>query len=515
MRKSMVVFVVLLAAGIGGMCFAHSTLSAAQDNVSFAEVEAFGDVSAADGLTVSVRTHLDYHLFWDTAHTFEQTPMTHTNFSFHPSQLYRAPEFASPPLSLSIPLDFNASTSGGNLLGVGEGSAAINQTEFTVIYDMLRDVAVRTQNGEQRTETLYIRDYFGYYPISVYIDAEQYYYVKQDEAEANEAFSNFFRFPVPEGRTLTVTIRKDGAGNVVEIGTGRVILGYTYGSSATSGSSAASGSGSSVVSGSGSSVVSDEDIVSIYAIGVETEKGIYFAIVSEGITDFTGIPGGFGIFLLPTSTIIGEPDAEYHPTLDCRNIQTAYPLGDSTTIHSLTLSEDGSCLNLITYEDGGCFLTVIELETMVEKQKMPLFEDMRDTFLYTANFVGELLYAALSDNRFMLAERGAGNTYRPVLTGARDYLLSFEDYIDWNDPQIAWNGERLALVSRYRRSLAVSADDFRYASVEACGFTLEIYDDSGLSYKGAFESSLDVLDISDMAYDICRPTDTDGLSARW
>ena len=502
MRKSIIVFALLLIAGIGGVCYVNSTLRAAQDNVMFTGVEAYGDVSAADGLTVSVGAHLDYHLLWDSAHTFGQTPRTHTDFSFHPSQLHWMPEFVSVPLSLSIPIEVNASASGGSLLDDSEGSLIFN-TEFIGVYDMLRDVASRTQNGVQRTETIFLRDYFDYYPVSAYIGAEPYYYARQadtqnisqtpDEARINEAFSDFFRFQVPEERTIKVTIRKDSAGNVVEIGSGRVSLGYT----------------------SGSSVVSEEDIVYIYAISVETEKGIYFAISAGGISGFSNIPGGFGIYLLPAATIISDADTEYLPTLDYWNLQTVYPLSESITIHSLTLSEDGSCLNLITYEDGGCFLTVIELEGMAEKQKMPLFEDMGDIFLYTINYVDGLLYAALSDNRFMLAEKNADNTYRPLLAGARDHFLSFEDFNDWNVPQIAWDGERLAIVSRYRRSIVVDDDVLNYASVDSCGFTIEVYDESGLMYKGAFASSLDVFTIIGGAFDVCRLIDTGGLSARW
>ena len=496
MRRSMILFVLLIAAGIGGMCYAHYTLSAAQDDVSFAVVEAYGDASAANGLTVSVSAHLGYHLLWDTAFIFGQTQQTHTDFSFHPSQFRRVPELVSAPLSLSIPLDFNSTTSGGDLLDAREGSV-MHYSDFTGAYDMLLDVASRTQNGGQHTETLYLRDYYEYYPISAYISPGPNYYFRQadmlsisqapDEASVKEAFSDFFRFPVPRGKTITVTIRKDSVGNVVGIRTER----------------------------------ESEDILYLYAIGLETENGVYFTLKTEGIDDFSNIPGGFGIYLLPAKAVIGEPDTEYLPTLDYRNIQTVYSLDDSTTVAelkstmSLTLSEDGSCLNLITYEDGGCYLTVIELDTMTEKQKIPLFEDISETFLITANYVDGLLYAALSDNRFMLAEKSAGNTYRPVLIGARDRFLSFEDFHDWYDPNIAWDGHRLALVTRYMRSFAVNAEVFYFTREDTCGFTLEIYDESGLMYKGAFESSLDVLTLDSRNSPTCRLIDPGGLSAQW
>ena len=497
MRKSMILFALLLAAGIGGMCCAHSTLTAAQDNVSFTVAEEYGDVTAADSLTVSVRAHLDYHLLWETEHTFGQTPRTHTDFSFHSSQLRWIPEFVSPPLSLFLPTDINHSSSGINLLDENEGIGLYYPSPI-ISTAMLREIAARTQNGQQHTETINLRDYYDYYPISAQVRAglqseeyyyyaiqedEQYLYVMPDEAEVSKAFTDFFRIPVPEGRTVEVTIRKDSAGNVVQIAT------------------------------------SQEDAIYIDATGVETEDGVYFVVsASGGPAGFRGIPGGFGVYLLPRATILDGQGTEY-PTLDYWNLKTVFPLGVSTTVPEtktaaqLTLSEDGRCLNLITFEDGVYFLTVIELGSMTEKQKIPLFEGGEGLF-FMANYVDGLLFAALGDNRFVLAERRADNTYRQVLTGARDFLLSFEDYIDWAHPQIAWNGERLALVSWYRRRSPVNAYGHGLIT-DTCGFTLEIYDESGLTYKGAFESSLDVLSLVNIRYDVCRLIGEGALSVWW
>ena len=523
MRKSMIIFVLLLASGIGCICYAHSTLSAAQGNVSFTSVEEYGDVTAADGLTVSVMAHLENHLLWDTVFTFGQTPRTRTDFSFHTSPLRWTPEIAYPPLLMSLPGDINRNSSGINLLDENE-AAGIYYPSPIVSYDILRDVAARTQNGGRHSETFYLRDYYEYYPITAQIftglqfggySGENYYYTIQgdvpslgqipDEAEVNKAFSDFFRIPVPEGHKVTVTIGKDSAGNVVQIETRQ------------------------------------ENGPYMYAASVETDDGIYFVISNaQGAADFSSVPGGFGVYLLPKATILDGQGTEY-PTLDYKNLKTVFPLGISTadydltaagqlapsvtgdrqqlalarTATQLTLSEDGRCLNLITFEDGVYYLTVIELGSMAEKQKMPLFEEVGDGLFFMASYVDGFLYAELHDSRFVLAEKTAGNTYRQVLSGARDFLLSFEGQYVWTQPQIAWDGERLALVTRHRRSSPINSYAFRGLTIETCGFTLEIYDESGIRYKGAYESSLDVLTTSNLTYDICRLIDTGGLSAWW
>ncbi|MCD7948417.1 MAG: hypothetical protein LUG13_09085 [Oscillospiraceae bacterium] len=475
MRKAMLLFIVLLAVGIGGTCCANAALTAAQDDVSFTEVAAYGDVSSADGLTVSTRAQLAHHLLWDTAHTFGQVPQTHTDAQFSAQNLYFNEEESRPDaLNLYMLLGFSASSS-SNLLG---------DQAFPVISEMLRDVASRTPNGVYHSENIHLRDYYDYYPISAELYIDGYYFVGSGDngssidqsgnnEEVREAFSRYFQLTVPKTETITVEIQKNSTGAVVGINTEL------------------------------------ENPVGLSSVSVATENGIYFALNANSIADFSNTPGGFGIYLLPASTMLDD-DGGTIQTLEYQNLQTVYPLNVSASVLTLQLSEDGRCLNLITKEDGGLFLTVIEIATMTETQKLPILADMEDAGVQMLNFDDGILFVLLDNDRFMLAEQQEDNTYQPMLSDVRVDALEIGTYISRNTPEIAWDGTRLAFVSARQRY--IPRDDSYYLGDywDSCGFVLEVYDKSGLTYQGEYESSLDVL-----TSNRCRLTDTEGLSAHW
>jgi hypothetical protein len=442
---------------------------------------------------VSVQAHWARHLLWDSAHTFGRESGTQTDFDFSSQQFYGQGPDANEALSLSIAFDLAAS--GDALLSDDERDASLVRTFDAFIAEILRDVASRTPNGERYSENIRFKDYFDYYPIHVSLWLEQPYsfprgdkirYFSQlpDQAEIREAFSSYFKIPVPENQRATITISKDSAGNVAELS------------------------------------VANHDLVSLSATSVHTRSGIYFALQKGGVTDFSGISGGFGIYLLPAATIPDNKGAEL-PTLDYHHLRTVYSLEESAFVQSLSLSADESCLNLITRENGIPFLTVIELATMTEKQKLSLCEDVGDEWFVTYYAKG-LLFVLLND-RFVLAESQGDNTYQIALASARNVELLNEElvasgnYLRYN-PLPSWDGKRLALVTatqRQRPDLYGDSYDNAYGYDGVCGFVLEIFDESGLTYKGRYESSLDVLAMRKDYSDRCHLIDTGGLSLHW
>ncbi len=400
MRKAMILYAVLVAVAIGGMCWAHAALTTAQDDVSLTEIAAYGDASAADGLTVLTHAQLARHLLWNTAYTFGQTPQTHTDSLFSvPLLSWQEDNTHRQVFELYTALEAS---------GSGSGDMLDNQA-FDSVAEMLHDVASRTRNGVRRSENLNIRDYYDYYPISV--DVYGYYFVGNGDngqsvyqpgnnAEVREAFTNYFQLAVLETDIMTVDIQKDNNGNAVEI---RTAL---------------------------------KDSVSLSAVSFATESGIYFALNTNGITDFSNTPGGFGIYMLPASTM-RDNNGKPITTLEYQRLQTVYPLNMSVYIQSLQLSEDGRCINLITKEDGGLYLTVIEIATMTEKQKLPLFAAMEDASVRMLNMVDGLLFVLLDDDRFMLAEQREDSTYEPMLADIRVDKLETGPYGSWDSPEVA------------------------------------------------------------------------------
>ncbi|MCL2045018.1 MAG: hypothetical protein FWG88_01350 [Oscillospiraceae bacterium] len=495
MKKSFVIFMLLLVLSLGGMCYGHISLSDAQYNVSFTMVEEVGDVKAADGLSVSVDAHLDYHLFWETMHKFGDPPQTHTEFTFFYTEYQSMIESPQGPIFLTI----NSNVSTHSPIGIELNDDNVDfghvSMEFEGLHDLIRDVASRTKNGENYTETHKYTDYTNYYRISTHMrfggyyekyDGEMQHISNLSNSRMNKKFSDFFMLEAEDAQKIIVTIGKDSAGNVVEVN-------YSL-----------------------------ETDVFLHTSSFEAENGIYLAISRESAFNNDSGNNDFMICFIPISYFIGENNNEYK-ILEYDNISKVFPNDkikdeyESKIVRDLSISEDGLCINLIALEDNSCYLTVIDIATMTLLQKLLLYEDAGDTYVLDPVYTGGLLYVALGDGRFILLEEEADNTYHLVLEGERNYLLSFENYLNIDTPIIAWNGEQLALVSSYRRIILYNKS--YYSGAASCGFVIEVYDNSGLLYKGAYASSLDVLTSQYNSYNkTCRLVGDysgGGLAASW
>lgn len=496
MRKASMLFALLLVVGMGGMLYAHSALTASQTEVSFVELASYGDVAAAAGLEVSVQAQLAEHLAWDSVYTFGKQAATKTDFKFSTTALQWRPDNTSELLSISIPSDLSVTTSGSMLDDTAGASAP--GPEFDSFIVLLRDVASRTNNGESHKETVNYKDYYDYYPISVdlWTEPEQYYSAYDDkgeqyigqmtgEGEMSRAFGSYFKIPVLEDDRITVEITKDTAGNVVGMST------------------------------------SKNSPVWLSTVSAKHENGIYFALqMEDGLTDYSEITGGFGIYLLPASTI-EDDDGNELPTLDYEKLSTVYSLSETAKIYRLFLSEDKSCLNLITMENDNLLLTVIDMDTMADKQVLPLFTDVAsEAGLQTASYVDGLLFVLLNDGRFVLAGKMGDNTYRTALSGVRNMELLNEDsfsggYFRWFEPVLAWDGKRLALITATQRFVPRHNDVSIGYSYDTCGFMVEVFRQDGLAYKGIYHSSLDALATQDNYNGRVRLIDTGALSLGW
>ena len=527
MRKALSLFLVLLVIGIGGMLYAHATLMAAQVDISFTEVASFGDASAADGLTVSVEAQLARHMAWDSAHSFgrtsdaerepssadladvkhlldsEQKPgaqpisVTKTGFMFSSAQLEWMSQNTGEVLFLSIDSGFSGSTTGGSLLDDDLIDPAFNGPGRITFYNILRDVASRAKNNERHSESVLLRDYCEYYPVSAslmslpnaFIDPvprssyNQQFAYPQTEIEVEKAFSEFFRIPVPENNRISIEVYKDSTGNVVELS------------------------------------ASSDSPVWLNTASVNSKAGIYFTLEMVGEEGRNSIRGDYGIYLLPVSPIHDE-DAYLFPPFDYHELRTVYALDRSVSVLKLDLSDDERCLNLITSEGGSLYLTVVELATMTEKQKLLLFSDVGDFWLQRSTCTDGILFMLLDNARFAVAQLNRDGIYQVELTGERNAGLLQEKslesgYYRWYDTNIAWNGERLAIVTENQRFIAYDDGYSNGYPQDSCGFVIEIYDESGLRYKALFESSLDVLASRQYDKDWCRLIDSGGLSVNW
>ena len=492
MRKALIFFAFLLCTGIIGMLCIGSAMTHAEYDVSFIEASSYGDAASADGLKVSVNANFKNRLSWNSVYSFGKAAPGETDFTFFSKPLYEPGSYepgSYEPLALHIFNNSSLRIYGGSLL-YDEEDTIYPSYEFRSMEKIMHDVESRTENGESRTESIRYKDYYEYFPMDVNLYPRDYHFngygseeaehflSPADYGEINDVFESYFRIPVPEDYIITVQVEKDSLGNLVQLST------------------------------------EGENSVQISAVSIDTDDGVYFALQTQQGFDSGNIPGGNGIYLLPAAAIADE-NGEQLTTIDIHGLKTVYSIGDSALIQKLYMSEDKSCLNLITAENGSLVLRAIDIASMSEKQVLPLLDDISGGGWRKLSYADGHLLALMDDNRFVLADSDRDNHYSIVLTGTRngELLEPFRGYM--GEPVISWDGERMALVTEAMRFVPETDDFITGYSYITCGFTVEVFDESGLTYKGIYESSLDVLEAEDSSYSKCALDNIGGLSVSW
>ncbi len=163
-----------------------------------------------------------------------------------------------------------------------------------------------------------------------------------------------------------------------------------------------------------------------------------------------------------------------------------YPLTPGINVVYLSLNASQSCLYLHTVEDGTYFITVVDLSTMEQMQKLEVI-----------HFEDEPYWAIQDEDDFMVIQ--FHNTQElAVISKAESGELKLE-YIcpvwpEGINPYYSYqsamdfDGERLAWV----QPLEIAYDhepDYRDRS--SCGIVVAVYEKEGLTFLGEYRSSLD------------------------
>ena len=229
----------------------------------------------------------------------------------------------------------------------------------------------------------------------------------------------------------------------------------------------------------------------------------------DRLVDTSRIPGGYGVYMLPYGPL--APDAEasafyggntnevYTDQLTC-----FFPVDPETRIEHLGLTPDKTRLLLHTVENNTYYVTLIDCKTGDTLQKLAVsdFEPEDDyvNITETADFV----CIQQTQGRICVLTQNADGLYQLVLRS--DYSPD-----DLYSPvyatvrAMAFDGKRLAIVNNDETVLA--NDDNRTKSYLAgttealitldgayfdnCGFTLTVFDQTGVAYSGAYVSSLE------------------------
>lgn len=494
MKKYLALFLSFIILSSAALIGVQVYAAGSSDDVVYTEHTIAGDKSEIDGIQLELELQCAKHLFWDVDLTLGEEIECDTKFS----HIYNY----DPPVSqgrqefeLSFGLNsFGSSSSGGDLLDHDDG--------FFGQRDMILDVASRTPAGEKHTETVRIADYYEYYPLyaSVHI-GDLWFDTDRDHASSDRKYGaqmeklqsvldETFRIPVlaDDLREISVTKRQDGT--VSEVYSSEPDKPRTY----------------------------------LFSYAAIADDAVYFTVLpivegdSAEVLDVSQIRGGWGIYKFPYA--ITDYDAPYYAEsntmilFDTEKLSRVYPLEEGVIIEDFVLSEDASEFYLTTRRTKGdkdeIVLTVLDRETMSEKQSTVLFTCGADEYVHVHSYHDDFILYKIAYKKFAVIEKADGiwQTAFVVEDETITTYWSEQEYVTFSYGTMAeYDGERLAIVgfSNERGGMKSSGWDREMSYLSSV--YLSVYSEKGNLYTGKFVSSLDTGTF--LQYNnICKPVDS-------
>lgn len=473
MRKACIVFLVLLVAVSGCFSLLHGSLLGVSDDVTVTRQTLYGDPSAADGVNILVRNHYDQNLMWETTLTLgdDAAPKTKFTFSNERISFYNEPDYNGVEF-----MSFH------NVFIFSDARFPESSREkYAAMVEAFTSAVDGVPAGERKTFTINLSDYLEYYPLEGSIilpdlttSFSEFERLTKQSEDIARRINDFFRIPMDGKFTVEYTIDKTTGGSSYGAN-----INFNY-----------------YINGS----------------GVATEDACYFTfntvMVDGTIADTSLIPGGYGIYCLP-----------YNETgLDFDALEMVYALDPTERYDSMYLSDDGKRIRLHTWQGSELMLTIIDIETMTQLQKVKLLTDSEEWHYDVIGYddftlIVENRYNSDSMDRITIWEERSDGTYSQAFTVG----ISVEVF-----PEKA----RLNLFNRYNN--AVDYADGKlvvlhhrmfhqepYWSDNYCDLYVAVYDATGLVYAGTCEWNLSQVNSMDPYAERIEPFFNDSLEVSW
>lgn len=459
MKKIIAIVLLLSLLSVGSFCMIGSVVNKEKANVTIKENIIYGDKSYAEGVTVLTRSHYDSHLFWNTAYTIGETPILSTDYEFHYSEFYEYGDRSYNGLTLDVDLKYGFDTS------IPAEEAVGLQKAYRELYDA-------TAPGTKGTKMIRLQDYYTYYPIRVSIDLPGVLWQGNDYEDLDfdeyineravwDAFNNFFKIPIPEDLpAFEISITKDLRGDGVGVGSSGHASDYW-----------------------------------LNPITTYTSNRVFFSIGNEfynkeGDTnqyvDTSLIPGGYGIYSFNYSNVRNSTNTHgnnttfypgYETGINEETLEMVYPLAQETEVVYMLVSEDESKLLLFTKENDITYLTVIDIASMTDLQKIKVTDANQYMFYECDNCIVLNGWEYIS-----VIELMDNGLYDLAFTVSRMNEINDSDAQKGVATAMAFDGDKLVMIDR--------SGDQIYPNLETCGFSVAIYNNTGLVYYAEYENSL-------------------------
>lgn len=390
MKKRLIFYVVLALIAVMALSGAALAGFLIQDDITIEAHTLSGDVSAAEGLTLTVYAQRNSNLTWDTTFPATAAFQAATDFTYHLDGISS---------SDGVYLDFSTASLNGTTSTTLENLMEERNRWSDFLIEPIRELARELAPGEEKTETVTVADYWEIYPLTLYLNLPNVTYY--DEGETS-FLTNYFHIPVPAELTVDITVSLDEDGECVQ----------------------------ATINPTG------EESYGFCSADLVTEQGIYLGLYScePGETvDFSHIQGGYGIYRIP----LPQEDDYALPVEDIENI---LPLSaeDVEAVSLLESPWDG-IIEVFTVEQGTLRLRLLEEETCTVIEDYWLDADTLPTVVQTEDML-VLLFQEEETQRFLAYAREDGQ-YRLWL----DTELPLEAYY-LSSLNAAFDGSRLALV---------------------------------------------------------------------
>lgn len=448
MKKTLLLFTVMLLCAAALMGAVTPVVNAQRDKVEVYEETVMGDPAAAEGLLVHMTAEYDRNLIWETDCIPGKDPVCETEYSFHQygKNFIRRGDTQSFYISVTKSYGYDEDATRGLALA------------FRELYDSL-------EPGEDMEKTVYVKDYYDYYPISGHVDFEKdvYYWdysnfdtmTEEEIAENTEdwvdvtiAMQEYFKIPVIEDETVDIHVSKVTVGDVA----------YS--------------------SGMGGSI--DGDAFDMFSCHARTDDAVYFTFDAHtrngDLVDVSEIKGGYGLYRLPVgATPDGTGEMAYY-----WDLELVAPLDPASEKVEMNMSSDEKTIFLHTRENGMYVVRVYDAATGEELQVLtpaPWSDDEYGWGVYEAE---DFFAVKLTQDRIILfTENENGDYHTPIVCE-----IPYIDYYEYSFDRVSmdYDGERLAVVDK------LFGDNFSWALL--CGFSLTVYDEDGVAYLGRYTTSL-------------------------
>lgn len=417
MKRAVAFLLALTVFGAAGLVCAHRVVGASAEAVEMYETVLAGDRAAAEGVEVSFGTHCAGRLHWDSSLSIGAENAVTTDFCFTPYDERTGADISSGSSYVYLSARVNTSGEAGTAV-TGEGA----------LRSVVRDVASRTQPLESRTETVFLGDYFEYFPVYVGVKPP----LGWDAEELARVLEKRFKIPLPEDWQLDVRVTCNAHGGIAEYQTYPTLGG-------------------------------EPGLDCLCAVSAEEEKTLWLAVQTESWDDGSiEYPGAGCLYSWDGG---GELTRELEFAADER-------------VERMDFDARGRLVMLVS-RDGALYLRVYGtgLECLQETELMTLGEeDGINRLVVGDNFI----FAGGWNGRFALAELTESGEYVPRLA---DEMYEPDMRYVYQDSAVLrlWDGERLVMASALYSGYSVS-DRF-------LGVIVWVYDETGLAFCARYDCS--------------------------